>query len=83
MTESGKGGQEDEEEEDEEEYVLLDLNSISAHIHIPPNAPYVLSVLFLTSHLIFIRFFSFSFAQYKYHYSKASIVFCGDFTNGL
>lgn len=43
MTESGKGGQEDEEEE---EYVLLDLNSISAHIHIPPNAPYVLSVLF-------------------------------------
>ncbi|GFP78600.1 hypothetical protein PHJA_000003600 [Phtheirospermum japonicum] len=34
-----------EEEEEEEEYVLLDLDSISNHTHIPPNAPYVLSGL--------------------------------------
>lgn len=33
-------------EENEEEYVLLDLESISNHIGIPPNAPYVLSVIF-------------------------------------
>ncbi|KAL3625716.1 hypothetical protein CASFOL_030245 [Castilleja foliolosa] len=30
--------------EEEEDYVLLDLDSISNQIHIPPNAPYVLSV---------------------------------------
>ncbi|KAI3708423.1 hypothetical protein L2E82_37592 [Cichorium intybus] len=29
----------------EEEYVLLDLDSVSGQIHIPPNAPYVLSGL--------------------------------------
>ncbi|KAL8046536.1 hypothetical protein ABFX02_08G183900 [Erythranthe guttata] len=33
------------EDEDEEEYVMLDLSSISNHIRIPPNAPYVLSGL--------------------------------------
>ncbi|KAL6538352.1 hypothetical protein OROGR_012340 [Orobanche gracilis] len=30
---------------EEEEYVLLDFNNIFDHIHIPPNAPYVLSRL--------------------------------------
>lgn len=28
----------------EEEYVLMDLDSVSDQISIPPNAPYVLSV---------------------------------------
>ncbi|KAL8505909.1 hypothetical protein ACS0TY_016946 [Phlomoides rotata] len=37
--------EEEEEEEEEEEYVLLDLESISEHIGIPANAPYVLSGL--------------------------------------
>ncbi|KAB1217237.1 hypothetical protein CJ030_MR4G021084 [Morella rubra] len=31
--------------EDEEEFVLLDLNSVSGQLDIPPNAPYVLSGL--------------------------------------
>ncbi|KAI8528455.1 hypothetical protein RHMOL_Rhmol12G0149500 [Rhododendron molle] len=31
--------------EDEEEYVLLDLDGVSGQVHIPPNAPYVLSGL--------------------------------------
>ncbi|KAL7103603.1 hypothetical protein ACP275_08G189800 [Erythranthe tilingii] len=35
----------EDEDEDEEEYVMLDLSSISNHIRIPPNAPYVLSGL--------------------------------------
>lgn len=38
-------GQEREEIEEEEEYVLLDLDSVSADIDIPRNAPYVLSGL--------------------------------------
>lgn len=29
---------------EEEEFVLLDLDSVSGQLHIPPNAPYVLSV---------------------------------------
>ncbi|XP_051119964.1 uncharacterized protein LOC127243824 [Andrographis paniculata] len=33
------------EEEEEEEYVLLDLDGVSDHISIPPNAPYQLSGL--------------------------------------
>ncbi|PIN22730.1 hypothetical protein CDL12_04547 [Handroanthus impetiginosus] len=37
--------QEEVEEEEEEEYVLLDLARISDQIHIPPNAPYVLTGL--------------------------------------
>ncbi|OIT00435.1 PREDICTED: uncharacterized protein LOC109228949 [Nicotiana attenuata] len=32
-------------EEEEAEYVLLDLDGISSEVHIPPNAPYVLSGL--------------------------------------
>lgn len=32
------------EEEEEEEYVVLDLDSVSGQLHIPPNAPYVISV---------------------------------------
>ncbi|KAL4580297.1 hypothetical protein LXL04_016485 [Taraxacum kok-saghyz] len=32
-------------EGEEEEYVLLDLDSVSGQLHIPPNAPYVLSGL--------------------------------------
>ncbi|KAA8526844.1 hypothetical protein F0562_008927 [Nyssa sinensis] len=35
----------DHEEDEEEEYLLLDLDSVSGHVHIPPNAPYVLSGL--------------------------------------
>lgn len=31
--------------QDEEEYVLLDLGSVFLQLHIPPNAPYVLSGL--------------------------------------
>ncbi|KAE9455537.1 hypothetical protein C3L33_12528, partial [Rhododendron williamsianum] len=31
--------------EDEEKYVLLDLDGVSGQVHIPPNAPYVLSGL--------------------------------------
>ncbi|KAJ8754625.1 hypothetical protein K2173_010716 [Erythroxylum novogranatense] len=31
--------------EDEEEYILLDLDAVTAHIDIPPNAPYLLSGL--------------------------------------
>ncbi|XP_075512344.1 uncharacterized protein LOC142547772 isoform X2 [Primulina tabacum] len=38
-------GQDREEIEDEEEYVLLDLDSVSADIDIPHDAPYVLSGL--------------------------------------
>ncbi|KAK6132710.1 hypothetical protein DH2020_033515 [Rehmannia glutinosa] len=48
MVESETEGQEEKEEVvvvEEEEYVLLDLDSISDHIHIPRNAPYVLSGL--------------------------------------
>ncbi|KAI3466128.1 hypothetical protein Pfo_022791 [Paulownia fortunei] len=47
MIESETEGQEEKEveEEEEEEYVLLDLDSISDHIRIPPNSPYVLSGL--------------------------------------
>ncbi|XP_073127054.1 uncharacterized protein [Henckelia pumila] len=37
--------QDREEIEEEEEYVLLDLDSVSADIDIPQNAPYVLSGL--------------------------------------
>ncbi|KAL8264369.1 hypothetical protein R6Q59_022499 [Mikania micrantha] len=32
-------------EGEEDEYVVLDLDSVSEQIHIPPNAPYVLSGL--------------------------------------
>ncbi|CAK9183034.1 unnamed protein product [Ilex paraguariensis] len=32
-------------EEDAEQYVLLDLEGVSGQVHIPPNAPYVLSGL--------------------------------------
>ncbi|KAF3623801.1 hypothetical protein FXO37_31675 [Capsicum annuum] len=35
----------DNMEEEEAEYVLLDLDGISSEVHIPPNAPYVLSGL--------------------------------------
>ncbi|XP_073277811.1 uncharacterized protein [Primulina huaijiensis] len=38
-------GQDSEEIEKEEEYVLLDLDSVSADIDIPQDAPYVLSGL--------------------------------------
>ncbi|XP_073046970.1 uncharacterized protein [Primulina eburnea] len=38
-------GQDREEIEEEEEYVLLDLDSVSADIDIPQDAPYVLSGL--------------------------------------
>ncbi|MCD7459775.1 hypothetical protein HAX54_041938 [Datura stramonium] len=34
-----------EEEEEEAEYVLLDLDGLPCEVHIPPNAPYVLSGL--------------------------------------
>lgn len=34
----------DDVEGEEDEYVVLDLDSVSAQVHIPPNAPYVLSV---------------------------------------
>lgn len=30
--------------EEEEEYVLMDLDDVSRHIDIPPDAPYTLSV---------------------------------------
>lgn len=33
-----------EEVEEEEEYVMLNFDSVSSEIHIPPNEPYVLSV---------------------------------------
>ncbi|XP_013618447.1 PREDICTED: uncharacterized protein LOC106324984 isoform X2 [Brassica oleracea var. oleracea] len=33
------------EEEEEEEYVLMDLDDVSRHIDIPPDAPYTLSGL--------------------------------------
>ncbi|XP_011098327.1 general transcription factor 3C polypeptide 6 isoform X1 [Sesamum indicum] len=36
---------EEVEAEEEEEYVLLDLDGVSDHVQIPPNAPYVLSGL--------------------------------------
>lgn len=39
--------------EDEDEYVLLDLDSVSGQLDIPPNAPYVLSVRFFTK-LLFV-----------------------------
>ncbi|XP_059661529.1 uncharacterized protein LOC132307713 isoform X1 [Cornus florida] len=32
-------------EDEEEDYVLIDLDGVSGHVHIPPNAPYVLSGL--------------------------------------
>ncbi|CAN4104172.1 unnamed protein product [Withania somnifera] len=35
----------DNMEKEEVEYVLLDLDGISSEVHIPPNAPYVLSGL--------------------------------------
>lgn len=31
---------------EEEEYVLMDLDDVSRHIDIPPDAPYTLSVTF-------------------------------------
>lgn len=37
------------EEEEEEEYVLMDLDDVSRHIDIPPDAPYTLSVTFKLS----------------------------------
>lgn len=40
-------------EEEEAEYVLLDLDGISSEVHIPPNAPYVLSVRFSSPSLLF------------------------------
>ncbi|XVF04176.1 hypothetical protein REPUB_Repub05bG0059500 [Reevesia pubescens] len=43
--EENKKGDEHEEEEGELEYVLLDLDSVSGLIDIPPNAPYTLSGL--------------------------------------
>lgn len=42
--------QDNEEEEEkvvEEEYVLFDLDAVMGQVHIPANAPYVLSVKFL------------------------------------
>ncbi|KAL0283971.1 UNVERIFIED_CONTAM: hypothetical protein Sangu_2855800 [Sesamum angustifolium] len=44
MKESESDVREKEAEEDEE-YVLLDLDGVSDHVQIPPNAPYVLSGL--------------------------------------
>ncbi|KAJ0801682.1 putative transcription factor TFIIIC, triple barrel domain, TFIIIC subunit GTF3C6 [Helianthus annuus] len=35
----------DQAEGDEDEYVVLDLDAVSEKVHIPPNAPYVLSGL--------------------------------------
>ena len=46
-----------EEEVEEEEYVLINLDAVTDLVHIPPNAPYVLSVIFLqprSQTLIFI-----------------------------
>lgn len=34
--------------QDQEEYVLLDLDSVSEIVDIPPNAKYVLTVCYLT-----------------------------------
>ncbi|KAL3508649.1 hypothetical protein ACH5RR_028050 [Cinchona calisaya] len=34
-----------EEEEEEEEYVLMNLDAVTDQVHIPPNAPYILSGL--------------------------------------
>lgn len=34
----------DQVESEEDEYVILDLDAVSEQIHIPPNAPYILSV---------------------------------------
>ncbi|GAV86921.1 TFIIIC_sub6 domain-containing protein [Cephalotus follicularis] len=34
-----------QDNDDDEEYVLLDLDGVSEHLHIPPDAPYVLSGL--------------------------------------
>lgn len=47
MAESEKEGKQEVEEvdEEEEEYVLLDMDSVAHHIHIPENAPYVLTVI--------------------------------------
>ncbi|KAK4420349.1 hypothetical protein Salat_1985200 [Sesamum alatum] len=39
------GREKEQVEADEEEYVLLDLDGVSDHLQIPPNAPYVLSDL--------------------------------------
>ncbi|KAL0328491.1 UNVERIFIED_CONTAM: hypothetical protein Scaly_2281700 [Sesamum calycinum] len=44
MKESESDGREKEAEEDEE-YVLLDLDGVSDHVQIPPNAPYGLDTL--------------------------------------
>lgn len=38
--------------EEEEEYVLMDLDDVSRHIDIPPDAPYTLSVTFKLSYLL-------------------------------
>ena len=46
-----------EEEVEEEEYVLINLDAVTDLVNIPPNAPYVLSVIFLqprSQTLIFI-----------------------------
>lgn len=42
--------------QDEEEYVLLDLGSVFLQLHIPPNAPYVLSVSFFRFKFLFFSF---------------------------
>ncbi|CAA0834621.1 Rop guanine nucleotide exchange factor 12 [Striga hermonthica] len=49
-------GQKDKEveEDEEEEYILLDLEGISDQIHIPPNAPYILSGLDTLNPLLII-----------------------------
>lgn len=44
------------EHQDEEEYVLLDLGSVSSQLHIPPKAPYVLSVSFFRFKFLFFHF---------------------------
>ncbi|KAK9077501.1 hypothetical protein SSX86_005838 [Deinandra increscens subsp. villosa] len=35
----------DQVESEEDEYVILDLDAVSEQVHIPPNAPYILSGL--------------------------------------
>lgn len=53
------------EEEEEEEYVLMDLDDVSRHIDIPPDAPYTLSVTFKLSYLL-MNFFC--LRGYIYYY---------------
>lgn len=46
-----------EQEVEEEEYVLIDLDAVLDQVHIPPNAPYVLSVSTIIDHTSVLNLF--------------------------